>query len=470
MAHARSWKLHLVALACLGAVALPACTAASGARPPKPSPAGSPTLPPPTPAQVQAALCSGAATGPGTATGGLLTGITHTQYSADASGDPAAIASAKATIAAGGNCLENQHLMGWGSENPEPSPGVYNFASLDTRMALIRSTGGIPVLTLCCAPDWMKGGAAGTTDWTKLDIAPTPDHFQDFAALAKTVAQRYPGVLHYQVWSELKGFYNDRLNRWDYEGYTNFYNLVYDALKSVNPNIQVGGPYVVLDSEADARQMSNPSTVRGVWGTLDQRTLDALSYWLDHRHGADFLSVDAGTSSKDGTLVTDEFSATAKFADLTTWLRSRTNLPIWWSEWYVVPKAGQAWTDEHRAAVVAEALAHMATAGGAVALLWQPQADPGVCPFACLWTDTHAAGGGKPTALAALWPVLAPWLAGSGSHTVAASPATVAAFAAGNSLLAINPTDTPVTATVLGTDIPLGAYGVVVHEATGAHQ
>jgi hypothetical protein len=466
MAHARSWRLHLAALACLGAAVLPACVA-SGAHP-VPAPAASPSPPPPTAAQLQASLCAAAATGPGT-TAGLLTGITHTQYSADASGDTAAIAGAKATIAAGGNCLENQHLMGWGSENPEPSPGVYNFASLDTRMSLIHSTGGTPVLTLCCAPDWMKGGTAGATDWSKLDIAPTADHFQDFAALAKTVAQRYPDVLHYQVWSELKGFWNAGLNRWDYEGYTAFYNLVYDALKSVNPNIQVGGPYVVLDSEADATQMSNPSAVRGVWGTLDQRALDALSYWLDHRRGADFLSVDAGTSSKDGTLVTDEFAATAKFADLTAWLRTKTNLPVWWSEWYVVPKAGQAWSGEHRAAIVADALARMATAGSAVALLWQPQADPNGCPFACLWTDTHTAGGGKPTALAALWPVLAPWLAGTAPHAVAASPATVTAFAAGTSLLAINTTATPVTATVLGTNLPLDAYGVVVHEATGAH-
>jgi hypothetical protein len=466
MGRARSWRFHLAALACLATVVLPACSAASGARP-QASATISPGPNPATPAQLETALCAAAAKGPGVA-GSLVTGITHTQYSADASGDRAAITGAEVTIAAGGNCLENQNLMGWGAENPEPSPGVDDFASLDARMRLIRSTGGTPVLTLCCAPDWMKGGTAGATDWSRLDVAPTPEHFQDFAALAKAVAQRYPDVLHYQVWSELKGFWNPRLNRWDYEGYTALYNMVYDALKSVNPTIQVGGPYMVLDSEADAAQMSNPSAVRGVWGTLDQRTVDALAYWLDHRRGADFLAVDAGTSSKDGTLLTDEFTATAKFSDLTTWLRIRTSLPVWWSEWYVVPKAGQTWSDEHKAAVVADALARMATAGSAAALLWQPQADAGGCPFACLWTDTHTAGGGKPTALAALWPVLATWLAGSGPHTVAASPVTVTAFATGTSLLVINTTGAPVTASVLGTEVLLPAYGVVVHHATGA--
>jgi hypothetical protein len=75
---------------------------------------------------------------------------------------------------------------------------------LDSRIALIRRTGGTPVTTLCCVPDWMKGGRPGTTDWSKLEVAPAPGHYADFAALAATIARRYPFVRHFLflVWNE----------------------------------------------------------------------------------------------------------------------------------------------------------------------------------------------------------------------------------------------------------------------------
>ena len=41
------------------------------------------------------------------------------------------------------------------------------------------------------------------------------------------------------MWNELKGFWNARLNRWDYEAYTAFYNTVYDALKAYDPTLHV---------------------------------------------------------------------------------------------------------------------------------------------------------------------------------------------------------------------------------------
>ena len=207
--------LRLLALACLGLVVLSACG----------SPAGSPSrlsgdpAPPPPPAQAAASLCRKVSRGPGVA-GRLVAGLTHTQYSADPGGDSRAVAGARSVLSGTGNCLQNQYVMGFGADNPEPSPGVFNFSTLDARLALIRQTGGTPVITLCCSPDWMKGGDAGTTDWSRIDAALLPEHFDDFAAFARKVAQRYPDVRHYQVWSELKGFWSTSLNRWDYEGYT----------------------------------------------------------------------------------------------------------------------------------------------------------------------------------------------------------------------------------------------------------
>ena len=93
---------------------------------------------------------------------------------------------------------QNQHIMGWGGGNPEPSPGEYDWESLDRRVDLMRRTGARMVITLCCAPDWMKGGEPGETDWSNLEVAPLPEHYGDFAELCAKVAERYPDVEAFQ--------------------------------------------------------------------------------------------------------------------------------------------------------------------------------------------------------------------------------------------------------------------------------
>src|SRR4051812_22526294 len=178
---------------------------------------------------------------------GLTVGVTHTQNSADSWGAPSAVARARGVLESVAP-VQNQHLMGWGAMNPEPSPGVFNFDSLDRRVEMITATGAEPVLTLCCAPDWMTGGEAGSTDWSRLGKAPTPDHYDDFAALAQAAAVRYPAVRRFMVWNEMKGFYDSERNRWDTASYTDLYNHVYQAVKQVRPDALVGGPYVVFDT------------------------------------------------------------------------------------------------------------------------------------------------------------------------------------------------------------------------------
>ena len=61
--------------------------------------------------------------------------------------------------------------MGFGGGNPEPSPGEYDWTSLDRRVDMMRRTGARIVVTLCCAPDWMKGGEPGETDWDMLAVS-----------------------------------------------------------------------------------------------------------------------------------------------------------------------------------------------------------------------------------------------------------------------------------------------------------
>ena len=220
-----------------------------------------------------------------------------------------------------------------GRRSPEPAPGVYRFASLDHRIDFIRQAGGIPVITLCCAPDWMKGGTPGQTNWNRLTAAPLPEHYADFAALSGVIARRYPDVGHFLVWNEFKGFFDEENNRWDAEAYTDLYNEVYEAVKAVNPLNRIGGPYLDMASPPSGTT-GQGSSLRGPWGTVDQGALDAFDYWLAHKRGADFVVVDGHTTDGDDP---DEFAALEKLSAVGWWIRARTELPLWWAQWYVEP-------------------------------------------------------------------------------------------------------------------------------------
>lgn len=313
-------------------------------------------------------------------------GLTHTQYSADV-GDPAATERARKALSAE-SLPQNQHIMGWGADNPEPSPGRYDFAALDSRMDLIRATGGTPVITLCCAPDWMKGGTPGRTDWSQpsLETAPSPEHYDDFAALAATVAQRYPDVRHFIVWNEFKGFFDDSKQRWNYEGYTQLYNQVRQALKTVNKDNLVGGPYLNMDS-FEPGSTTHASGLKGPWGSVDQRVLDAFDYWNEHKSGADFVVVDGSSYTHHDATPPNEFRATDKFTAVGQWVQERTDLPLWWAEYHVEPN-GDRWSEPHRKAVQAAGMIAVVRGGATTGFYWNPQRRGERCA-GCLWRSTE---------------------------------------------------------------------------------
>jgi hypothetical protein len=333
----------------------------------------------------------------------LALGITHTQYSIEGTGTGAQAATK--LLASTPGTLQNQHIMGWGARNPEPSPGVYDWTDLDRRVAKMRETGGTPVITLCCSPDWMKGGAAGTTNWDYLAVAPQPANFDDFAELSRQVALRYPDVKRYQVWNEMKGFWDSSRNRWRYEDYTALYNKVYTALKSVDPTIQVGGPYVHVQSLLPTNYYA--STVAGPWGAIDRRDLDVITYWLANSVGADFITVDGSLAVKGQGLIVPAAEATAKYEAVTNWIRQRTKLPVWWAELYAVPY-GNAYglTEVEQAASLQAAIGHLTASGASAALYWEPEAKAGTT-MAGLWSSTTLPTGGLPTLLHA---VALPWM------------------------------------------------------------
>jgi len=319
----------------------------------------------------------------------LAVGATHTQNSIDSWGDPNAIARGKELLSQAA-IYQNQHIMGFGVLNPEPAPGRYDWSGLDRRMQIMRETGAIPTITLCCAPDWMKGGMPGETDWSRLAEAPLPAHYDDFAELARQVALRYPDVKYFLVWNEMKGFWDTKTNNWDYVHYTELYNKVYDALKSVSRDIKVGGPYLVIEGTG---------TDTGPWGSekpITKRNREVLSYWLTHKHGADFLALDRSVKSshdQNSYSQAQYLAFTAIFEDIARQIRTLTDLPIWWVESYFV---GSADRPDFEAAGIASMLYHQLKAGSAVSMCWAPQARPLRTSGQHLFTDTLGPGGGQP--------------------------------------------------------------------------
>ncbi|MBE1586879.1 xylan 1,4-beta-xylosidase [Nonomuraea angiospora] len=379
-------------------------------------------------------------------------GVTHTQYSAD--NEPPQVVEEARGVLGRVPMLQNQHIMGWGVGNPEPSPGQFNFRDLDRRLKFMASSRAVPVITLCCAPDWMKGGQAGRTDWSKNHtVAPKREHFDDYAKLAVQVAKQYPTVRHYMVWNEFKGFWDPSTNRWDAEGYTELYNKVYTALKKVNKDIQIGGPYIPIETNSKG----GPSELSGPWGTVDQRALDAITYWLDHKKGADFVVVDGASMTNDRGNVPDDFAAQGKFAAITTWLRQKSDdLPVWWAEWYVEPE-NSGWSEEKRTAVQATALMEFAKSGVTTALYWNPQQkSQGECA-GCLWSPK--VGGEMP--MAGLLSGFTKWFpAGVRVEPVTTSDPKIKAIGQERQVVMVNTSDREVTATVDGRQVTLKPHEI----------
>ncbi|MGW3310437.1 GH39 family glycosyl hydrolase [Streptomyces sp. NPDC001073] len=397
-------------------------------------------------------------------------GFTHTQYSADEGSDTAT--ERVEGLLGKAQLPQDQAIMGWGADNPEPVKGRYDFGALDRRIDFMRTSGGTPVITLCCSPDWMKGGKSGVgnTNWSQasLETAPKPDHYADYAALAATVAKRYPDVTHFIVWNEFKGFWNDSKQRWDYEGYTQLYNLVYKALKKVNPKIMVGGPYLVMDS-VDPRDANASRTFRGSWGAMDQRIIDAFDYWNEHKAGADFVVVDGSSYTNDDDLLPNEFGATDKLTAVSRWVREQTHdLPLWWAEYYVEPADGnddrKGWSETHRVAVQATGMIAMAKGGATSGFYWNPEEEKGTECAGCLWTPTDGSDGGRQLPMYDLVSRFdAAFGPGATFETVpvaADDVPNVRVLATDRTVLVVNTLDRQISAKVDGRTFDMAAYGV----------
>lgn len=403
---------------------------------------------------------------------------------------------------------ENTPIMAWGIDDPWPDPSQAepsDWNSLDKRMRLIIDTGGIPVITLSEAPWWMKGElqSDGTTqlvseseEWS--DIAYSArilDNKMDaWLHLVQRVAERYMvppyNVRYFQVWNELKGYYNPITNAYDYttsdgdpggpnakHGYTYLYNQTYSRLMQVarslgiqNQNVQVGGPYVAMDTWSFSHNQSNPSKITKAYGIYDQRPLDVVKYWLQHKAGAGFITVDGDNGNKDGVNDADPFTASEKFADVTQWIRSLDNniypgaatLPVWWAEWSAWPYTDTG-DGNYNNAIKSYAMVKFLKAGGAVALSWGFMGDG--TPGNGLLTTTIK-GGGQALPWYYSYKALNDDFAPDTEiyKTTVSPPGSVEALASATTVMLINKTAKSMIVSVNDATLSLSPYQVSVYK------
>jgi hypothetical protein len=421
--------------------------------------------------------------------------------------DPAAIDNVKSLMKQGIPYV-NTPIMAWGVGDPWPDPSrpqPTNWGDLDKRMQLIVQTGGIPVITLAEAPWWMKGQlqANGKTrlitkaeEWSDVAYAARilDNKMNAWLLLVQRVAERYMAppynIRYFQVWNELKGYYNPITNTYDYtdspgnpdkpvatHGYTYMYNQVYNRLMQVAASlhvpassIKVGGPYVPVATWSSTSQ-SNPSNITKAYGTYDQRPLDVITYWLQHKAGAGFITLDGANLNEDHIAVSDAFTAAEKFADMTRWIRSLNNqlypgaatLPVWWAEWYATPYTKTP-DNALNNAIKTYAMMKLLQAGGAVAFSWGGLGD-GMSDRG-LWTSTTP-GGGQPLPWYYSYKAFTQYFPpGTPLYRVTLSlPGEVEALASATNIMLVNKTATTITLAVNGMSVSLDPYQVRVISA-----
>jgi hypothetical protein len=402
-----------------------------------------------------------------TAVSRLELGVTHDQHSLDPWGDPSAVSRGRALLETFAR-YENQHIYGWGALNPNPAPGVYDWRSLDRRIKGIEAAGGTPVITLCCAPDWMT--ALGTNTSRYPNVPPTRAHVGDFADLAARVARRYPGVRHFIVWNEMKGLWNPEEDTWDYRRYTAIYNRIYDAVKAARPDARIGGPYLILEGTGSTT-LGAPET-KTTAAPITSRDTQVLDFWLEHKRGADFIAVDRSlvVQSRDTNDYDrdDLLLLTRWFADVTRQIRARTDLPVWFAEDYVVDGEEPRFV----AAQLGSMLLHEMIGGVAVSLRWGPQqeaeGDAGAGNSQAIFSDTRDPAGGRPTLNYAVYKAFAdhfpPGTKVFPVETSAGADELVEAVASKHAVLVINRTPRALRVRLGAGTFELPPYGVRARE------
>jgi hypothetical protein len=222
-----------------------------------------------------------------------------------------------------------------------------------------------------------------------------------------------------------------------------------------------------MDIWHTSSQISNPSKLVTAYGTFDQRPLDAIQYWLQHKVGAGFIALDGSLQDRQGKMLADPVVTASIFADIVKWIRSldpvlfpgSTTLPVWLAEWFASPPPTD-FNANYDNAVKSLTMINFIKAGGGTALSWGGSGD-GTSDTG-YWTPTNTSGGGQPL----------PWYStvktlssdfGAGTKlypAIVSNPQQVAALASDHHVLLINKTANSLSLTVNGSAQTLAPYQV----------
>lgn len=333
--------------------------------------------------------------------------------------------------------IQNVFLYGWGTDNPEPFRGYYDWSSLDARVADIESSGSQAMLSLCCAPDWMK-------ESSNIEAAPLPRHFGDFARLAAQAAARYKNITVFQVWNELKGFHGD------YQAYTILYNEVYDSVKAVRPDARLGGPYL------------------GVLPGVPEENRAVYAHWLTNKHGGDYILLDGGPLLATST---DEFGSTI-FSDWVNWIRKQshggTTLAIGWAEIFTRGSPDSSpLAANHYNATFANDIIQNILLGAAYALPWGASSPNGVTGDLDI-PETMMTDSGRPTPIFyAMKDFKSYFGPGTPLYRATISSPSVTVLASRSKTMLVNHLPTEQTLIVNGSTVHLAPYQVLTIDTPG---
>jgi hypothetical protein len=145
-----------------------------------------------------------------------------------------------------------------------------------------------------------------------------------------------------------------------------------------------------------------------------------------------------------------------KLSAVNQWVRARTDLPLWWAEWYVEPH-GSGWSGQEETAVRTAAMIEMKKSGVNTALYWNPQPAGHGCTT-CLWVDTATEGGGQPLPFLTTLQSFAQWFPPGTPLQRVSVDGAVRVLAQARMLVVVNTLAAPQTVVIEGRDVRLAPY------------
>lgn len=387
----------------------------------------------------------------------MTLGITHTHLGLDQNGVNEAAKDRAVDLLQGPVGIQNTHILGWGVGDINPSQGVYDWSTLDRRVALMDEIGAPQMMTIGMAPAWIKGTPnAFGSNGEYLTRRPLSSMHDEFAQLAVETAKRYPQVRTFQIWNEMKGYWDASANNWDIADYTNMYNAVYDALKAHDPTLEVGGLYLVIEGTGSE---DLGYSGRDTYNPIGSRNQEVIDYWLENKSGADFIAIDRGLvdihdpNRRDYT-TEDRMELTHWFGSITRDVAEQSGLPVTWSEYY----AGGS--SEANAALFASTYKHMVEAGTDRALLWNPNEGE---TSNTLFSNVRSSNGGRPNDHYDVYSIIDEYF-GEGTELFDAdvSFAGVEVLVSATHTLLINKTDEYLAIDLFGAGVLLQPYEVTL--------